>query len=214
MAGFDAEQDGEDHDADAVVEQRLARDPNLEPLGRTGRLQHAEDRDRIGGRDQRAEQQRVDPADVVTEHREQEVRRHADDRGRDQRAAEREHADGELLCAEIGDVDVERTREQQQAEQAVQQRVAEVELGDELAHAIGDVDHAGRLEREEDDRAASAVAMRPTDDGSLNSRAFTYANPEVSDEDDRGELEACQVPSARSLWITSTPSTRLAMSSA
>ena len=54
---------GEDHDAHAIVEQALARDRALERGGHVLFAQHAEDRDGIGGRDQRAEHEVPDRGD-------------------------------------------------------------------------------------------------------------------------------------------------------
>lgn len=98
-------------------------------------------------------EQRVDQPDGCAEELEHGVCREADDLGRQQRAAEREQRDGELLAPELGEVDVKRAGEQQEAEHAVEEGVLEVEALDERADARGELDHVHRVEADHRQRA-------------------------------------------------------------
>src|SRR6185436_8118642 len=54
------QEEGEDDHTDAVIEQGFSRDDQLELPGRAGRLEYAHHRERVGGRDERSEQQAID----------------------------------------------------------------------------------------------------------------------------------------------------------
>ena len=64
LARGNLEEPGEDRNADAVVEERLAGDLNLERPGSSDLLEQRQYRDRIGRRDESTEQQAVDRTKV------------------------------------------------------------------------------------------------------------------------------------------------------
>ncbi|MNN14586.1 hypothetical protein D3C81_1276590 [compost metagenome] len=130
----DAYKDGEYHHRGAVIEQRFADDGGGQRLGRAGRLEDAEHGDRVGGRDQRAEQQAVDEAHVPAEQGEGVIGEEADHRGGDQHAEGGEQADRPLVVAQVVEVDVQRTGEQQRGEEPGHEDFGEVDAADDLLH--------------------------------------------------------------------------------
>src|SRR5204863_6546086 len=124
-AGGDAEEEDEEHDAEAVVEQRLARHlPGERALG-AGGLEYAEDRDRIGRRDERAEEQAPRKGQRMAERAEDRPERAARKERRDEDAQAREKADRPLAPRELAEIDLQRAGEKPEREQAVQQRAGQ-----------------------------------------------------------------------------------------
>jgi hypothetical protein len=121
------EQRDEHHDTDAVVEQRLAGDLGLEIPRDTCTPEDPQDRNGIGGRDQRAEKQTVDQRHVQSQPTEQRGRRQSDQNGGDEHADGREQRHGPLLLPQVPEVHEQRPREQQKAQHPVQQRLAEID---------------------------------------------------------------------------------------
>ena len=136
-----AEDGQEDHDRHAVVEQRFPGNGNFQRLAGPGGLEDAHHRDRVGGRDQGAEQQAVDERQGVTGDLEQPVAAERHQEHAAQHAEGGEDADGPLARQQVVQVHVHGACEQQEAEHAVEQRLVELDLADD---ALGDV--LGRTE--------------------------------------------------------------------
>ncbi len=128
----DTQQYGKHHYGCTVVEQRLADDRGFQWFRRIGGTQHAQHRNRVGGRDQRAEQQAVEETHVPAEQGEDVVRQAADHPGGDQHAKGRQQADGPTVAAQVVEVHVQGAGEQQERQHPVHQQVAEVDLANQL----------------------------------------------------------------------------------
>ena len=127
LPDHDAQQQGEHHHADAVVEQRFARDHQADVVRRTGRLEDADHRDRIGRRDQRTEHQAVAQRQRQAHQRQGPVQGKADDQGRQQRAEHREDAHLPAIAAQQAHVDMQGAGEQQHRQHALHQHIGEVD---------------------------------------------------------------------------------------
>ncbi len=130
----DAQQHGEHHYRGAVVEQRFADDGGLQRLGSVGGTQHTQHGNRVGGGNQRAEQQAVEKAHVPAEQAEDPVGQAADDEGGDQHADRGQQADGPAVAAQVVEVDVQGAGEQQERQHPVHQQIAEVDLANQFFH--------------------------------------------------------------------------------
>jgi hypothetical protein len=129
FAAGHADEQEEDDEPDTVVEERLAGDLGLQRIRDPGTLQDRQHRNRVGGRDQRAEDQAGQERQPDAERVEHQPRGASDQRRREQDAHSRQQRDDPPLRGEVVQVDVERPREQQRTEHAVQQRPTEIELG-------------------------------------------------------------------------------------
>ncbi len=127
----DLEQADEQDHAHAVVEERLAGDLHLQVSRSLERLQHPEHRDGIGRRDEGPEQQTVHRRQAQPERagRQPADRRH--DAGRHERAHHGQDTDARPVLAQVAEVDLQRPREQQEAEHPVQEELIEVDGGEQ-----------------------------------------------------------------------------------
>ena len=139
-AARDREHGGEDDDADPVVEQRLAGDPGLELVRRMADLRTPSTA--IGSVGEiRAPNSSASIGAIATP-----IARRASWTAPPIRIVDNSvppiasAATASLSTPRLGDVEVQRAREQQEAEHAVEQRVAEVELGDQATGLVADVD--------------------------------------------------------------------------
>ena len=123
-----AQQGEEDHHPEAVVEQRFADHLGLQAARRPGAAHHPQHRDRIGGRDQRPEQQAVQEAERQAKDRQQQKRRRPHQRGARQQRHGGERGDRQAPVQEIVQVDVQRAGEQQESEQHVEHQMAQIHL--------------------------------------------------------------------------------------
>ena len=109
-AGGKADDDGEEHDAGAVIDQAFAFDDQRQPLRRAQALEHCHDRDRIGGDDERGEHHGVDEPEPLRERERVDHRRQhggGDREGHDD-AGHRQRVDGDAFAPEAGRVEMER----------------------------------------------------------------------------------------------------------
>ena len=149
----------ERHHPEAVVEQGLAGQLHLQRLGGGRGPQHAEHGDRIGGRDERAEEQRLPGGDAQSQRLAHRQDQPTHDSGRHQHAAGREQPDCQLLAQQRVEIDVQGAGEQQKGQQAVEQRFAEVQPPDGGA-GVPDAPQAGALGGEQRDRAQERQERR------------------------------------------------------
>ncbi len=147
----DAQQHGEHHHRGAVVEQRFADDGGFQRFRRIGGPQHTEYGNRVGGGNQRAEQQAVQETHVPAEQGKDVEGQAADHHRGNQYAEGGEQADGPAVAAQVAQVDVQGAGEQQEREHPVHQQVAEVDLADQLLDALfkaGVADKAQALQQQ------------------------------------------------------------------
>ena len=111
--------DGEriDRDRRSVVEQAFALHQGRQPPRRADVAENRDDSDRIGRRDDRAQNDAGDDAD-----RRDRPQRKADDKGADDDADHREQQNRRQLVAELADIDIEGRLEQQRRQEDVEQR--------------------------------------------------------------------------------------------
>ena len=120
----DADEEAEGGDGDGVVQQRFALGQDRQPLGRADVAEDADDRRRIGGRHDGAQQQADDDVDAG---REMDDARHAGDA--DQHGDDRQQQHGVDLVHQAPDVDRQAGREQQRRQEQRQEHVgADLEL--------------------------------------------------------------------------------------
>ena len=191
----------EGDDADAVVEERLARDLRLEAGRRVQLLQQAHHRDRIGRRDQRAEDQADLQTQVHADRPEDQPRQHADDRYRQQQADRGQQADRPAVVDEAVEVDVQRAGEEQEAQQALQQGAVEVDLAqeplDHRPHAdlrcdFRDQEDRQRADERDEQRAARRrQAQHPMVDVAGRGGHHHQHRGDVEDVHREGSLDAC-----------------------
>ena len=131
-AGFaamdgDADDDGKDDHADAVVEQRLPSQRHLQRGRHRDGSEQGQHRDGIGRTDQGAENQCPDEGDRVSRPAGQQPCAGADEKRGDQRARGRHQRDCAKPFAQGGQIYVQGAREQQETQHAVHQCVVKVD---------------------------------------------------------------------------------------
>jgi len=146
------QQDAEQHHRGAVIEQRLADDGGLQRLGRAAALEDAHGRDRIGRRNQRAEQQAVDEIDMPAEQLEDEERQPGHHEGRDQHATGGQYPDGPFVAAQVVEVDMQGTGEQQGWQEPGHQHRGEIDAPHDFLHLGFENRIAQRRETQGDQR--------------------------------------------------------------
>ena len=127
----DTQERNKHHHAHAIIKQRLACDLGLQRLGGTETLEDPQDRDRVGGGDDRAEDQAVDEADLDADPAGDDVSEPADDERRGEDADGREQDDDRGLFLKVVEVDMQRPGKEQVTEHALHQRLVEVDRADE-----------------------------------------------------------------------------------
>ena len=93
-----------------------------------------ENRDRVGGADQRAEHQRPDKGDIELEQSQQQPHPRPDHEDRDQGAEDRHHANHQTPSLEGPEIGMQGTGKQQETQHAVHQGLIEIDLPE---HARG-----------------------------------------------------------------------------
>ena len=131
-----AQQYGEHHNGGAVIEQRLTDNRGFQRFGCVGGTQHAKHGDRISGRNQGAEQQAIQEADMPSKQAKDPVRQAADHGGGNQHTDGGQQADGPAVAAYVVEVYVQGAGKQQEGKHPVHQQIAEIDLADQLLHAI------------------------------------------------------------------------------
>ena len=127
----DRQTDGEDDHADAVVEQGLAVDDGLQTRRQPDLAEDRQRRDRVGRRDQRAEDQGKDQPETDAEQAQQPPDGQPRQHRADQRGTDGQHQDDPLLFAQDADLHIDAAGEQHEAEHAVEQGLVQREVGDE-----------------------------------------------------------------------------------
>ena len=125
------EQNGEQHDADAVVEERLARHVHLQRLGDLGLPQHAKHGDRIRRADQGAEDESPGERQLKRQQSRHQPKQHGDHQRGDDDAEGGHGADRPGPVAQHRKVDLQGAGEQQKGEHAVQQGRGKIDAFDE-----------------------------------------------------------------------------------
>jgi hypothetical protein len=137
----------EQHHADAVVEQRLAADDDLQVARRVGRFHDRDHRHRIGRRNQRAKEQAVRQWQCQARQGQRVPHAGTDDQRRSDRPDHGQAGDLPPMAAQLRQLHMHRPREQQQRQHALQQHLAEVDRAHErLRHRARRVGEAGRVQ--------------------------------------------------------------------
>ena len=159
-----------DDDAGPIVEQALAGDPRLQALRHADPPDHRQHRDRIGRRDEGAEQQAVKHrhGDSEPGRHEEEAEPHDDGRNHDTYGRERE--DQPLFPGDVVGADVQAAREQQQAENAMQQQRREIDAGDRRCATPSPIAGCMRPTNTATIDTRTPIAVMPTASGSLTKR--------------------------------------------
>ncbi len=150
FAGGDGEDGEEDDDADAIIEKGFAGDFRLKRFRGTGFFEKAKDGYGIGGRDEGAEEEAGDEADIERggEPAKEVVGEGADHEGRDADTDGGECENDAALLSEPGEIDMEGSGKEKVAEHYIQQHGFEI---DGAYHGTGSFYHGGRFLAEGDD---------------------------------------------------------------
>ncbi len=119
------------HDCHPVVEQGLTADFGFQAFRHPGFFQDAEHGDRVGGGDQRAEQQAVHQRQPDVQPVQYEPGQGSDDKRRTDRSHGGQRADDPLLVCQAVQVDVQCPGKQQKAQHAVQKGLIKIDAVDQ-----------------------------------------------------------------------------------
>ena len=178
-------------DADAVVEERFTGDLRLEALGRPQVVQQPHHRDRVGGRDQGAEDHGDDQRNGNAGEPEQPPCQPAHHQRRRQHADGRQHADRPLVPPQPAEIDVQRGGEQQEAEHPAHQRFVEVDVLQEADdRTLQRRRRRQRVDDDEGERAEERDGERPRRRRQAQEAVVQVSAHRGDAEEDGGRLEA------------------------
>ncbi len=121
----------EDHDSDAIIEQRLTSDHEFQLFRRAGRLQYAHHGDRVRRRDQGTEQQAVHRRQLEARQRQHHPDPESHDQRRRQRAQNSQRSHRQAVGFEFAKVNMKRGGKQQQRQHALHEHVRKVDRAKE-----------------------------------------------------------------------------------
>ena len=185
----DGEHDGEQDGGGPVVVQTLGVDERRETLGHAEPAKERDDADRVGGGDERAEQERQRPAQTA-EH----VRAERGEREGDEHAGDGERHDAAPLSTQLTDLKVERCLEQEDRQEDVEDEVrgeaqrldvhgkAHGQAHEHESDVVGDADaprHDGdrRGDDQQEDESLLDPGRRPRRRGDRHERHPAFAPP-------------------------------------
>ena len=200
-SGSHAQQDQKDHHADAVVEERLARDLHLEAAGNRCLLQDGEHRDRVGRRDQRPEQQAREEGQADSEGIEREPGARADEERGECDAEGGQECDDPLLLQQIVEVYVQRAREEQKGEHSFEQRGSELDF--RVPARPLEADQSERAESDHDEREGEGDDEHPDRGGQADHPVVQVA--EEGGQRDQERCEGEELHAQRSATVSAVP---------
>ena len=160
----------EENCANAVIEQRLAGKLRLDGFWNADAAKHFEHRDGISGRDERAEDEALNPGNADAGHDEHEP---CNEKDRDHRAAQpRAETRSAFRCASCFKIEQERAGKEQQRQHAVQDHALEIDPCAQGRAPTGEFAEAAWLAAMSAPDATTVSSMVPTVMGSLSQRTL------------------------------------------
>ncbi len=140
------------HNADAVVKERFSGNLGFEAFGDTGRFEDADDRHRVGRRNQRPEQQAVNERyrDIQEIQNDPRQSAHNESRGDDPHGGQ--YRNGPFLTSQVIELDVHGPGKQQKRQHAVQQRLIEINCFQQPGNAVLAHIHTQPAEQDDPER--------------------------------------------------------------
>ena len=158
-SGRGCQENREDDDRDSVVEQAFPGNPRLQGWRHMRRFQDPENGDRIGRTDQGAENAAPKKRHIEPDQRPEAHEAQSDDDRGHEDAHRRHSRDRPFALEQQIEIDMERAREQEERQHAIEQRGAEIDAFEKAPHRSSDPD----VRRERIDADNGKRGKRPHD---------------------------------------------------